>query len=71
VARNAGDDGVLNWAIAKALPLNSIPLGNALQLLDKCIIGVDCSLDHSRRRRFFMGANLGWQPSTDVWSMVA
>jgi hypothetical protein len=70
VARNAGEDGVLNWAIAKALP-NSIPLSNALQLLDKCIIGGDCSLDHSRRRRFFMDADLGWQPSTDVWSMVS
>ena len=67
----AGDDGVLNCAIAKALPLNSIPLGNAPQLLNEFVIRSNRSLSHDRRRRFFMDANLGWQPSTDAWSMVS
>ena len=48
----------MNCAIAKELSLNSIPWAMRSPLLDKCIIGIGCSLDHVRRRRFFMDADL-------------
>jgi len=40
----SGDDGVLNCAIAKALPLNSIPLGNAPLIAASIIAGVAASM---------------------------
>ena len=57
---HGGEIGVLPITlalIAKALALNSIPLGNARQLLDECIIGCDGSLDHAGCRRVFIEAN--------------